>query len=115
MTLYGDLTPIVGSSLRWLATVEDVNGNPVNPDNLSIAFRAQGQSLIGPFTYTFPSGDPQSIVVYTGTIGSFYVDYTLPNAANWTYQWHAFPSSGIDTTATDAIAEGEILISASSL
>lgn len=113
MSLYGELTPIVGSALRFTATITDVTGAPVNPDNLRITFRAQGQSAVGPFTYTFPDGDPESVVIYTGTVGSFYADYTLPNSGNWTYQWWAFPSSGLDTTATSAIVEGEILISQS--
>jgi len=110
---YGEITPIVGSALRFAALVKDVNSNPVNPDNLRITFRCQGQTAIGPFTYTFPSGDPSNNVVYTGTVGSFYCDYVLPNAANWTYQWFAFPSSGLDTTATEWKVEGEVLISPS--
>lgn len=113
MTSYGEITPIVGSALRFSATITDVNGDPVNPDNVSITFRAQGQTAIGPFTYTFPSGDPSTNVVYTGTTGSFYCDYTLPNAGVWTIQWAAFPSSGLDTTATSAIIEGEQLVSQS--
>jgi hypothetical protein len=113
MSTYGEITPIVGAALRFTASITDVSGNPVNPDNVSITFRAQGQTPIGPFTYTFPGGDPSSNVVYTSTVGSFYCDYTLPNAAVWTIQWNAFPSSGLDTTATSVIVELEQLVSQS--
>jgi hypothetical protein len=113
--MYGNLTPIVGSALRFTANVLDVSGDAVNPDNLSITFRCQGQAAIGPYTYTFPSGDPSSNVIYTGTVGSFYCDATLPNAGVWSVSWHAFPSSGLDTTATDAITELEQLISPSAV
>jgi len=108
---YGTPSPIVGAAVRCIALVTDVDGDPVNPDTLSITFRAQGQTALGPFTYTFPGGDPSSTVTYTGTAGSFFADYTLPNSGVWTYQWHAYPSSGLDTTATDAIVEGEIVVS----
>jgi len=110
---YGEISPIVGAALRFKASITDVNGNPVNPDNVRITFKCQGQSAVGPFTYTFPSGDPSSNVVYTGTVGSFYCDYTLPNAGVWTVQWFVFPSSGLDTTATDAIVELEQVVSTS--
>ena len=115
MTMYGDISPIVGATLRFIAPVLDITKSPVNPDNLSVAFRCQGQPAIGPFTYTFPSGDPSSNVVYTGTVGSFYCDYTLPNPGVWTVQWHAFPLSGLDATGTDVIIEREVTLSASAV
>ena len=110
---YGEPTPIVGAAIGFLASVTDVNGDPVNPDTLSITFRAQGQVALGPFTFIEPSGDPEGVVLYTGTEGSFRADYVLPNSGNWTYQWNAQPSSGFDLTATSAIVEGEILVSRS--
>ena len=114
MSTYGELAPIVGAALRFTASVTDVTGAPVNPDTLSLTFRAQGQSAIGPFTWTNPPGsDASGNVIYSGTVGSFYCDYTLPNAGNWTYSWNAEPSSGVDTTATSVITEGEILVSQS--
>lgn len=116
MSGHGEITPIVGAALRFTATITDVTGAPVNPDTVSLTFRAQGQTAIGPFTWTNPPmSDPSSVVIYTGTVGSFYADYTLPNSGVWTYQWNAEPSSGLDTTATSCIVEGEILVSQSSV
>jgi hypothetical protein len=109
---YGELTPLLGGALRFTANIVDVNGDPVNPDTVAIGWRCQGQPVIGPFTWTNPPGsDPSNNVVYSGTVGSFYCDYTLPNAGVWTYQWDCQPSSGADTTATSAIIEGEITVS----
>lgn len=115
MTIYGNITPIVGSTSRLLANVVDVTGAPVNPDTLSITLRCQGQAVVGPYTYTFPSGDPSNNVVYTGTEGSFYCDFLWPSAGVWSFEWSAQPSSGLDTTATSAITDGEQLVSVSSV
>ena len=115
MTSYGEITPILGAALRFSANIVDVSGDPVNPDTVSISFRCQGQPVLGPFTYTFPSGDPSSTVVYTGTVGSFYADYVLPNSGVWSVSWAAQPSSGLDTTATSAIVEGEVTVSQSAV
>lgn len=109
---YGEPTPIVGAATGFLASVTDVNGDAVNPDTLSVTFRAQGQPAVGPFTFTEPSGDPDGVVLYVDT-GSFRADYLLPNAGLWTYQWNAQPSSGLDITATSAITEGDVLLSQS--
>jgi hypothetical protein len=115
MSSYGEITPIVGAVLRFAASVTSISGTPVNPDTFAISFRCQGQPVIGPFTYTFPSGDPSYEVVYTGTVGSFYCDYALPNAGVWAVSWNAQPSSGLDTTATSVIVEDEVTLSASAV
>lgn len=109
---YGELTPIVGAVLRFTASITDISGNPVDPDTVKLTFRNQGQASIS-YTWVNPPGaDPDLVIINSGT-GEFYADYALPNSGNWTYQWDAQPLSGTDVTATSAIIEGEILVSAS--
>ena len=110
-TYYGEHTPIVGSVLRFNASIYDIANALVNPDTVTLTFRCQGQPAIS-FEWINPTGDVTGTIVNSST-GVFYADYQLPNSGSWTYQWNCVPSSGTDTTATSCIIEGEILISAS--
>lgn len=111
---YGELVTIVGGTNVLDITVKDINENLINPDTLTVTFRAQGQPAVV-FVWTNPPGsDPENVIVNV-TTGSFTADYKFPNSGNWTYQVSAQPLSGLDTTATSWIVEGEILVSASAV
>lgn len=96
-----------GAKLRFLTSIPFTSfaGAAVNPDIVTLQYLAPGQPL-RTLTWTNPTGDPSGTIVKTGT-GIFQADVDttgLPGV--WAYEWSCKPSSGIDTTATQAAWKG---------
>jgi len=102
-----------GATLRL--TTQDypftsIAGSVVTPDVVTLQVSVQGQT---PQTYTWtnPTGDPTNTIVKTGT-GVFYADLATTGLAGvWNVIWSGQPSSGLDTTHTSAVWQGEITVS----
>jgi hypothetical protein len=102
-----------GATLRL--TTQDfpftsISGTVVNPDVVTLQVSVQGQAG-ATYTWTNPTGDPSSTIVHDGT-GIFHADLsTVARAGVWSVIWSGQPSSGLDSTKTSAVWQGEITVS----
>jgi len=109
-------TIIEGSTIRFYTSspFTSINGTVVNPDNVTFSFEIQGQTPVE-YTWVNPTGDVTGTIINTAT-GYFQCDIStdgLPGVWNW--QWACFPSSGIDTTNTAVVTEGDVTVSPTSV
>jgi len=87
-----------------------INGTVVTPDMVTLQISVQGQTPLT-YTWTNPTGDPTNTIVKTGT-GTFYANISTTGLAGvWNVIWSGQPSSGLDTTHTSAVWQGEITVS----
>ena len=104
---------VEGSVIRFYTAkvFTSLAGVAVDPDTVKFTYQVQGQPEIS-FTWTNPTGDPSATIVNLGT-GNFKADIqTLGFAGTWTWQWSGQPgTSGIDTSKTSVIDEGELIVS----
>ena len=87
-----------------------ISGTVVNPDVVTLQVSVQGQT---PQTYTWtnPTGDPTGTIINTST-GTFHADLSTGGLAGvWNIIWSGQPSSGMDTTKTSAVWQGEVTVS----
>lgn len=87
-----------------------ISGTIVDPDVVTLQVSVSGQT---PQTYTWTngSGDPTSTIVHVST-GVFYANLSTTGLAGvWNVIWSGQPSSGMDTTKTSAVWQGEITVS----
>ena len=107
---------VEGSVVRFYTAkvFTSLTGLPVDPDTVTFSYQVQGQTAVS-FTWTNPTGDPSLTIVHLGT-GDFKADIqTLGHPGTWTWQWSGQPSSGMDTTKTSVIDEGELVVSPKSI
>lgn len=105
-------TIIEGSVIRFYTATPftSLGGTVVNPDTVVFSYEVQGRAPVS-FTWTNPTGDPTNTIVNVST-GNFQADIqTLGLAGTWTWQWSGQPSSGLDTTKTSIIDDGEVIVS----
>lgn len=110
---------IEGTVVRFYTATPftDIAGVAVTPDVVYLKYQVQGQTEV---TYTWTNGntppDPTYTIVNDGT-GNFYADIdTTSYPGTWTWGWSCEPGvSGLDTTKTQVVWQGEVLISPSSL
>lgn len=104
---------VEGSVVRFYTTkaFTALSGVAVNPDVVTFSYEVQGITTVT-YTWTNPTGDPSGTIVKTGT-GLFQADIqTLGYPGTWTWQWSGQPgSSGLDTTKTSVIDDGELIVS----
>ena len=87
-----------------------LGGTAVNPDTVTLQVSVSGQTPVS-YTWTNPTGDPTGTIVHDGT-GIFHANLPTANLAGvWNVIWSGQPSSGMDTTATSAVWQGEITVS----
>lgn len=109
---------IEGSSIELYTSkaFTSISGAIVDPDIVTFAWAIQGQTTV---TYTYTNGnsppDPLYKIVRDGP-GLYHVDIpTAGYAGTMTWQWSGQPSSGLDTTATSVVYDGETVISPAAL
>ena len=110
-------TYIDGTTIRFYTSTPftAISGTIVDPDVVTFAYSAQGQTTV---TYTYTAGqtppDPTLTIVKTAT-GTYQADIsTTALPGTWAYKWEGQPGvSGLDTTKTSAIFNGEVTISPS--
>ena len=104
---------VEGSVIRFYTAkpFTALSGIAVNPDVVTFSYEVQGKAPVS-FTWTNPTGDPTSTIVNTA-VGTFQADIqTLGLAGTWTWQWSGQPGiSGLDTTKTSIIDDGEVVVS----
>jgi len=87
-----------------------IAGTAVNPDVVTLSVSVSGQPP-QTYTYTQGTGDPTGTIVHDGT-GIYHADLSTTGLAGvWNVIWSGQPSSGIDTTKTSAVWQGEITVS----
>ncbi len=92
-----------------------MSGTIVDPDVVTFAYANQGQTTV---TYTYTAGatppDPSYMIVKTA-VGTYQADIsTTGSPGTWAYKWEGQPGvSGLDTTKTSAIFNGQVTISPS--
>lgn len=92
-----------------------ITGTIVDPDVVTFAYSVQGQTTV---TYTYTNGntppDPSLTIVKTA-VGTYQADIsTTALPGTWAYKWEGQPGvSGLDTTKTSAIFNGEVTVSPS--
>jgi len=109
---------IENSTIQFYTSVPftSIGGTVVNPDNVKFSYSVQGQTEVS-YTWVNPTGDPQG-VIHQGSQGTgyFYANVsTVGLPGTWSWQWYGYPSSGVDTTATQVAAQGTVIVSASDL
>lgn len=91
-----------------------INGTVVDPDTVTFAYQVQGKTKVS-YTFTYPTGDPMSMISRQG-VGLYSITVpTASQAGNWAYSWACAPGGGTDVTKTQVVWEGEIVVSATSL
>lgn len=106
---------VEGSVIRFYTAkpFTSLAGTTVNPDVVTFSYQVQGSAAV---TFTWTNGqvppDPTNTIVNTST-GNFQADIqTLGLAGTWTWQWSGQPGvSGLDTTKTSIIDDGEVIVS----
>lgn len=102
-----------GATIR--ATTSDypftsISGTVVNPDIVTLQVSVQGQTSTT-YTWTNGSGDPSGTIINDAT-GKFHADLPTAGLAGvWSVIWSGQPSSGLDTTSTSAVWQGEVTVS----
>ena len=110
-------TIIDGTTVRFYTSTPftSISGTVVDPDVIVFAYAAQGQTTV---TYTYTTGqitpDPTYTIVRDAT-GTYHADIsTTALTGTWAYKWSGQPGvSGLDTTKTSAIFNGEVTVSPS--
>lgn len=110
-------TIISGTTVRFYTSTPftSIGGTVVDPDVVTFAYAVQGQTT-NTFTYTNGATppDPTLTIVKTG-VGAYQADIVTTSLAGvWAYKWEGQPGvSGLDTTKTSAIFNGEVTVSPS--
>ena len=103
-----------GTTIRFYTSVPftSISGSVVDPDIVTLNISVQG--VVMTYTYTNGSGDPTGTIVRDST-GTYHADLlTTGYPGTWVWQWAGKSSSGHDTTHTNVVDEGEVIVSAAS-
>ena len=110
-------TYINGTTVRFYTSTPftAISGTVVDPDVVTFAYSVEGMTAQ---TFTYTNGnvppDPTLTIVRTAA-GTYQADistYGLPG--NWAYKWQGEPGpSGLDTTKTAVVWNGEVTVSPS--